>query len=139
MKFLKEIVQSTLAVLAVLAITFGVLCQVGLFDPMPFHEAIFPFLLMAICTTLFVTLRERILPEDTLPHKVLDIGGCALIVYAIVLFLGWMQFAWQHALLLLGMVIAVYLVVWALTWTQSKSDEEKLNALLKARKDVNRK
>lgn len=135
MKFVKEMIQSTLSVLSVLALVFGVLCQIGLFQPMLFHEAIFPFLVMAVCTTLFVTLRERLLPDDTLPHKALDICACALIVYAIAILQGWMAFTCQYALILLGMVAGVYLIVWVITWMQSKRDAEKLNALLKRPKD----
>lgn len=131
MKFIKEIIQSTLSVLSVLSLVFGVLCQIGLFQPMLFHEAIFPFLIMAVCTTLFVTLRERLLPDDTLPHKALDISACALIVYLIAILQGWMAFTWQYALILLSMVAGVYLIVWAITWMQGKRDAENLNALLK--------
>ena len=136
MKLIREIIQNTLFVLAVLSLAFGMLCQIGVFESMAFHEAIFPFLLMALCCTLFVTLRERMLPEDTMPHKALDIGACALIVYGVALLRGWMTFTWQYALILLGMVAGVYLIMWALAWMQGKRDAEKLNALLETSKDA---
>ena len=135
MKFVKDLIQNTLTVLAVLSLVFGVLSSLGVFEPVDFQDAIFVFLLMAFGTTLFVAGRELLLPEDRLLYKALDIGGCVAIVYGIAFALGWASFSWLYVLVLLGVVTVVYGFSWLLTWLQSKSAEEKLNALLTLEKD----
>ena len=135
MKFVKELIQHTLTVLAVLSLVFGVFSALGVFEPVGFQEGIFVFLLMAFGTTLFVDVRELLLPEDRPFYKVLDIGGCVVIVYGIASALGWASFSWLYVFILLGVVTVVYGVSWLLTWVQSKSAEEKLNALLALEKE----
>lgn len=54
-------------------------------------------------------------------------------IFTLLLAPGWMGFSWSYLLLVLGIVMGVYLIVWALTWLQCKQDEEVLNALLKKR------
>lgn len=97
---------------------------------MPYSEIIFILLLMSASTTIVVGVREIIMPDLDKWKCLIDLFGCGLVIFVIGHFVGWLEMSVSYFLMITSIVLTVYVLVWFLTWLQSKHDEEDLNRLL---------
>lgn len=134
MKKLKDILSNVCITFTVLALIFGIACKMNILEAIIYDEAIFTLFIIALATTLFVVIREIILPNIEIGKGIIDIIGCMAIVLFICAIKGWATLSSVYFGIIFVMVLMIYLSVWLLTWWQSKRDEKELNALLK-RKD----
>ena len=135
MKSLRNMIMNTCCTFSVLSILFGILCCFGVFENLPYTQVVFTLLLMSAGTSAVIVLRETLLPNMERLKYAVEIAGCAVVILLCLRFSGWLELRVSYFLLVLGMIVMVYLVVWFLTWLQSKRDEGDLNELLRKRKD----
>ena len=135
MKLIRDIITNICCTFTVLSVLFGILCEAGVFENLPYTAVIFTLLIMSAGTSVFVTARELLLPNVGGAKYVIEFFGCTVIILLSLHFAGWLKFQFSYFLLIFAMVLVVYLMVWLLTWLQSKHDEGNLNALLKRRED----
>lgn len=133
MKRIRSAVMDTFSTFTVLSFLFGILCKAGVLESLPYSEVVFMLLGMSAGTSVFVALREWLLPDAGRVKYGIEIFGCTVIILLSLHFGGWLELRLTYFLLVFAMVLVVYLVVWALTWLQCKHDEEDLNALLEGR------
>lgn len=135
MKIFSHMITNTFRTFSVLSIVFGILCKVGILENLPYTQVVFVLFFMALGTTLFVTIREMI-TQDTVPFKyMVDMVGCSAIILFMSHLMGWLELSLSYFLLIGAMVVTVYLLVWLITYLQSKHDEEDLNRLLMRQPD----
>lgn len=135
MKLIRKVINDSFCTFSVLSMIIAVLCSVGYLQELPYTEIIYPIALMSVGTTLFVSLREVIFPQLGAIKYVFEILGCTIIILAILWYVGWMEFNFSYFIVNLAIVVSVYLLVWLLTWIQSKRDEDTLNSLLKHQRE----
>lgn len=130
MKVLKTMIANTFCTFSVLSLLMGILCKANILVELPYSNAVFPLFFMSIGTTLFVTVREIVMPDSAKLKYLIDITGCSAVILLIGHFVGWLEMSMSYFLMICAMVLIVYVLVWFLTWLQSKHDEEELNRLL---------
>lgn len=135
MRLIKRVVMHTFCTFSILSFLVGVLCKLGVILDIPYSQSVFVLFLMSICTTLFVSIRETVIPASNNFRGFIDITGCCAIIVLILYFAGWLEVSLSYFLFTFAMVTLVYLVVWLVTWIQSKHDEESLNRLLSKQVD----
>lgn len=138
MKRLKDILRNVCITFTVLALVFGIACKMHILESVMYEEAIFTLFVMALATTLFVMIRESILPNIEVGKGIIDMIGCMVIVLFICVIKGWATLSRAYFIMIFAMVFIIYLSVWLLTWWQSKRDEKELNALLKRKDSKNK-
>lgn len=135
MKIFSHMITNTFRTFSVLSIVFGILCKVGILEDLPYTQVVFILFFMALGTTLFVTIIEMI-TQDTVPFKyMVDMVGCSAIILFMSHLKGWLELSLSYFLLIGAMVVTVYLLVWLITYLQSKHDEKDLNRLLMRQTD----
>lgn len=135
MKRIRTVITNTFCTFTVLSFLFGILCKAGVFENLFYTEVVFTLLSMSAGTSVFVVLREWLLPNVGRAKYGIELFGCTLIILLSLHFAGWLELHLIYFMLIFAMVLVVYLIVWLLTWLQSKHDEGDLNALLKSRAD----
>lgn len=130
MKFLKNIITNTFCTFSVLSFLIGILCKVNVIGDMPYSKTIFTLLLMSVSTTIVVGVRAIVVPDLDKWNCLVDLFGCGVVVFLIGYFVGWLEMSMPYFLMIVSIVLVVYVLVWFVTWLQSKHDEEDLNRLL---------
>lgn len=139
MKNLKNKLNNVCTTFTVLALIFGVACKVHILETITYEQAIFTLFMMALATTLFVLIRESLLPGIEWDKTVIDITGCMAIIIFICVIKGWAILSRAYFIMIFIMVFIIYFSVWLITWWQSKKDEKELNELLQVKRKDNRK
>ena len=129
MKILKNIITNTFCTFSVLSLLIGILCNTHVLKNLPYTNSVFQLFFMSVGTTLFVTVREIVIPDCKFKYLI-DMTGCSAVILLIGYFAGWLEMSVSYFLLICTIVLVVYVLVWLLTWLQSKHDEEDLNRLL---------